>query len=107
MHRRTRILETPRGTGKVTRQNSRQVIATVEYRLQVARDDLIDPRSGDTTEGLRDTRGTITQMDGEPLDLGETLTLYLQDGRCADFFITFSGLAGPQKITVSGGLRAC
>ncbi|MGE3073886.1 MAG: hypothetical protein AB7N24_11550 [Dehalococcoidia bacterium] len=82
-------------------------VATVRYRIQQDQEVLIaDAIDGSREEldGLRETHGTVTVVDGR-IDL-ETYTLRMADGRELDVIVTNMGWPGsPCPVQGSGEIR--
>lgn len=82
-------------------------VATVRYRVQQDQEVLIaDAIDGSREEldGLRETHGTVTVVDGQ-IDL-EAYTLRMADGRELDIIVTNMGWPGsPCRVQGSGAIR--
>jgi len=100
-------LESPEGVGEVWQGDKR--IAQVEYSLDVQKEIIITESFDGTNEleGKSFISGSIFVLEGEKHLIGrDILTLYMQDGRKIDFFVT--NISPPDKnmqIQLTGGFH--
>ena len=90
-----KVIEIPRGIGKVYKEGNE--FAKVEYRIELIQEyaESITSEGRGTIPTLKEIRGLFRLIEGNYLPLGDTsLTLYLEDGRKWNFFISESSEPG-------------